>query len=133
QHLLHELERRAPSVAGGGVAAVADDDLNAQLELAAVPELDPAQLEIVADAEVDVTRQRRRGRIGRRPWLAVDGESAVTEAQILAELDVRVPDADTGRIPVEEIADVDGLALVVAGARPRRPSVEPGDALEVEV
>ena len=78
-------------------------------------------------------RERRRGVLGRRCQPSVDGEGGVAETQVLAEVDVLDARAHAGGVPVEEVADVDGFALVVARARPGRPSEQPRDARDVGV
>ena len=44
-----------------------------------------------------------------------------------------IPRAHAGGVPIEEVADVDAFALVVAGTGPGGPPVEPRNALDVGV
>ena len=71
--------------------------------------------------------------LGRRCQPSVDGEGGVAETQVLAEVDVLDARAHAGRVPVEEVADVDRFALVVPGPGPGRPSEQPRDARDVGV
>ena len=71
--------------------------------------------------------------LGRRCQPSVDGEGGIAETQVLAEVDVLDARAHAGGVPVEEVADVDGFALVVAGPGPGRPSEQPRDARDVGV
>src|SRR5450755_4106240 len=110
-----------------GVAQVRDV-LKSDLKLTARVRLDPAELQIVADAEIDLHRQLRRP-----IRLSIDGESCIAEPQIFAEVDVLDSCSNSRWVPIEEVADVDTFALVVPGANPGRASSEPRNSLDVDV